>query len=71
MAPTSGNQQPWKFLVVRDKNKINLMKEACIRRIRQVEQNGNNTETRDQFRERVTKRFQGYFSAPVYIIVNR
>ena len=25
MAPTSGNQQPWKFLVVRDKNKITLM----------------------------------------------
>jgi nitroreductase len=70
MAPTSGNQQPWKFLVVRDKNKIKLMKEACIKgALDRFDKNGNNTETRDQFRERVTKGFQGYFSAPVYIII--
>ncbi len=30
MAPTSGNQQPWKFLIVRDRNKIDEMKEKCI-----------------------------------------
>lgn len=70
MAPTSGNQQPWKFLVVRDKNKITLMKEACIKgALDRFDKNSNNTETRDQFRERVTRGFQGYFSAPVYIII--
>jgi nitroreductase len=70
MAPTSGNQQPWKFLVVRDKNKIDLMKETCINSaLDRFDKNGNNTETRDQFREKVTRGFQGYFSAPVYIIV--
>lgn len=70
MAPTSGNQQPWKFLVVRDKNKINLMKEACINgALDRFDKNGNNTETREQFREKVTRGFQGYFSAPVYIII--
>jgi len=70
MAPTSGNQQPWKFLVVRDKNKITLMKEACINgSLDRFDKNGNKTETRDQFRERVTRGFQGYFSAPVYIII--
>jgi hypothetical protein len=48
MAPTSGNQQPWKFLVVRDKNKITLMKEACINgALDRFDRNGNNTETRD------------------------
>ena len=31
MAPTSGNQQPWKFLIIRDRNKINLIKDACIK----------------------------------------
>ena len=70
MAPTSGNQQPWKFLVVRDKNIITLMKEACIKgALDRFDKNSNNTETRDQFRERVTRGFQGYFSAPVYIII--
>lgn len=70
MAPTSGNQQPWKFLVVRDKNNISLMKEACIKgALDRFDKNGNKTETRDQFRERVTRGFQGYFSAPVYIII--
>ena len=70
MAPTSGNQQPWKFLVVRDKNKIDLMKEACINgALDRFDKSGNKTETRDQFREKVVKGFQGYFSAPVYIIV--
>jgi nitroreductase len=70
MAPTSGNQQPWKFLVVRDKNKINQMKEACINgALDRFDKNGNKTETRDQFRKRVASSFEGYFSAPVYIII--
>jgi len=70
MAPTSGNQQPWKFLVVRDKNKIAQMKEACIRgAMDRYEKSGNASETPDQFRKRVTERMKGYFSAPVYIII--
>jgi nitroreductase len=70
MAPTSGNQQPWKFLVVRDKNKIKQMKEACINSaLDRFDKSGNTTETRDQFRKRVAGNFEGYFSAPVYIII--
>ena len=30
LAPTAGNQQPWKFLVIQDKKKINKIKEECI-----------------------------------------
>src|ERR1019366_2299748 len=30
--PTSGNQQPWKFLVIRDRDKISRLKEACVQR---------------------------------------
>ena len=70
MAPTSGNQQPWKFLVIRDKNKINQMKEACIKgSLDRFDKNSNNAETRDQFLKRITERIDGYFSAPVYIVV--
>jgi nitroreductase len=69
MAPTSGNQQPWKFLVVRDRNKINQMKEACVMRV--VGRYDKNTmkETKEQFEEKVKTRFGNYFSAPVYVIV--
>jgi nitroreductase len=70
MAPTSGNQQPWKFLIIRDKNKINQMKEACIKAsVDRFDKSGNITETHDQFRKRIESVFQGYFSAPVYIVV--
>ena len=30
LAPTAGNQQPWKFLVIRDPARIERMKQACI-----------------------------------------
>ena len=36
MAPTSGNQQPWKFLVIKDKNKINQMKQIELMSIHQT-----------------------------------
>jgi nitroreductase len=71
MAPTSGNQQPWKFLIIRDKNKISQMKEACIKRaLDSFDKNTNNNETKEQFTEKISKRLSaGYFSAPVFIVV--
>lgn len=71
MAPTSGNQQPWKFLIIKDKNKINQMKEACIKRaLDRFGKSNNNQETKEQFTERINKQLSsGYFSAPVFIIV--
>ena len=70
MAPTSGNQQPWKFLVVRDKDKINQLKEACVNRsMDRFEQSTNKTETKEQFEQKVRDRVGNYFSAPVYIVI--
>jgi nitroreductase len=70
MAPTSGNQQPWKFLVIRDRDKINRMKEACIQEsLDYFDQQKDNKETREQFLERVKSVFGNYCSAPVYIVV--
>jgi nitroreductase len=70
MAPTSGNQQPWKFLVIRDKNKIIQMKDSCIKRaLGNFDKNSNNTETREQYKQRIKTAFENYCSAPVYIIV--
>jgi nitroreductase len=71
LAPTSGNQQPWKFLVVRDKDKIARMKEACVKASvdRVFGENKQKEETREQWENKVRRRLDGYFSAPVYIVV--
>ncbi len=71
MAPTSGNQQPWKFIVLKDKKKINQIKEACIREyLDEYDQRNNNKKAKEQFKEKITKRLnESYFSAPVFIIV--
>ena len=70
MAPTSGNQRPWKFLVVRDKNKINQMKESCIKSsLLRYESNTQKDLTKEQYEEKVRTRLDNYFSAPVYIII--
>lgn len=72
MAPTSGNQQPWKFLVVRDPQKIKELKTECIAQAieRFKIRKGNPTETElTEYKEKVAKNMENYLSAPVYIIV--
>jgi nitroreductase len=65
MAPTSGNQQPWKFLVTRDRRLIDRMKEACIQKsLGRLE-----GEKRRQNEEKIRDRLGGYSSAPVFITV--
>lgn len=70
MAPTSGNQQPWKFLIIRDKNVISQMMEACINESLTRFDPQNAKETKEQYTVRVRDRFaKGYFSAPVFIVI--
>lgn len=71
MSPTSGNQQPWKFLVISDKKLINQMMEACIKEsLARYDANPNANETRDLFKDRISSTLaSGYFSAPVFIVV--
>jgi nitroreductase len=73
LAPTSGNQQPWKFLVVRDPAKIRELKEACIHwRQAYFLQNENPSATEEQQadRRRKSEEYYGAFlGAPVCIIV--
>jgi nitroreductase len=67
-APTSGNQQPWKFLVIRDRAKIDAIKVACLKlhepRLAKLPESEQATR-----REQVAKNMAGYFSAPVYVVV--
>ncbi|HLP08539.1 MAG TPA: nitroreductase family protein [Opitutaceae bacterium] len=69
-APTSGNQQPWKFLVVREPSTISAMHEACVQHRAGPKAMDMMAAEADQQREaEVRKRLAGYFSAPVYIVV--
>jgi len=68
-APTSGNQQPWKFLVIRDKGKIDQLKEACIKDALEKFYKPSQTQTKEQFEEKLRSMMHGYFTATVYIIV--
>jgi len=70
MAPTSGNQQPWKFLIIKDRNKINQMKEACIKEsMNYYDNQADKKQTKEQYAEKVKQVFEDYCSAPVYIVV--
>ena len=64
-APTSGNQQPWRFLVIRDPAKIERLRTACVER-NAARYTGADREARIQ---KMREAFAGYLSAPVYIVV--
>jgi len=68
LAPTSGNQQPWKFLVVRDPGLITLLKDTCVEKSLEARRARGFTVS-DEMVQSVTNSFQGYFSAPVYVVV--
>ena len=70
MAPTSGNQQPWKFLVIKDKKLINQMIEACVNESLSDYGANPSSETKEQYEQKIRKALSaGYFSAPVFIVV--
>ena len=72
MAPTSGNQQPWKFLVVKEKEKIESLKNECLNSIKTYfTENKKLTgdELKDQLNKAEKRLVEGYLSAPVFIVV--
>jgi len=71
LAATSGNQQPWKFLVIRDAEKINQLKEATVKTnaAAHFDSRPDKAVTREEMENGIRKRMAGYFSAPAYIIV--
>jgi nitroreductase len=68
MAPTSGNQQPWKFLVVRDRAVIDGLKESCVKAAMEARE-ARGMPVSSEVESSVAESLQGYFSAPVYIVV--
>ncbi|MFC1725365.1 nitroreductase family protein [candidate division KSB1 bacterium] len=68
--PTSGNQQPWKFLVIQDREKLDKLRDDCINRsIQNAKRRGAKTEALEQARRRAETYYANYLSAPVYVVV--
>jgi 5,6-dimethylbenzimidazole synthase len=71
-APSSGNAQNWKFLVIRDRKKLNQLKEECIARFLELYKKKHkslNTEKLEEKREWAKQYYEDYLSAAVYIEV--
>lgn len=72
MAPTAGNQQPWKFLVVTDKKKIEALKTAKLKETEAYLKDSKRLqgeELKKQLNEYKNQLSKGYLSAPAYIVV--
>nr|WP_319509881.1 nitroreductase family protein [uncultured Draconibacterium sp.] len=72
MAPTAGNQQPWKFLVITDKKKIEALKTAKLKETEAYLKDAKKLkgeELKKQLNEYEDQLSKGYLSAPAYIVV--
>nr|WP_319265613.1 nitroreductase family protein [uncultured Draconibacterium sp.] len=72
MAPTAGNQQPWKFLVITDKKKIEALKTAKLKETEAYLNDAKKLkgeELKKQLNEYEDQLSKGYLSAPAYIVV--
>ncbi len=71
MAASSGNQQPWKFLVVREQEKKDALKKACLEQgMARIQAGGGTDEAQ---RQEKVKKLQGYydtvFTAPLFVVI--
>ena len=72
MAPTSGNQQPWKFLVISDRKKIEALKTEKLKESESYfrdSQNLSGEELKKKMKQTEEQLANGYLSAPTYIVV--
>jgi nitroreductase len=73
--PTTANQQPWIFLVVRDRTRIDAMRERMLGGLANQAKSyadNNPKASQEEIAARMdkTKRFfEGYFTAPVYVAI--
>jgi nicotinate-nucleotide--dimethylbenzimidazole phosphoribosyltransferase len=69
MAPTAGNQQPWKFLVIRDRQKLDALAQASIAfNLERAKGNQSEEELKDQ-KQKMEEYYTGALSATVYVVV--
>lgn len=70
-APTAGNQQPWKFLVVEDRNKLNALKSEAAAWYLEAYKLRKKPEQKElsDVQEKIKNTLEAVLSAPVYVAV--
>jgi nitroreductase len=70
-APSSGNEQPWKFLVVRDRKRMDELRDAAVRVTLDDCRTklGMNAEQIEEQRKTQTEYIAGCLSAPVLVAI--
>lgn len=70
-APTAGNQQPWKFLVIQDRDKLDQLRDACVAAtVKRAQSRGDLAPERlQEIEKQAFDRIDSYLSAPVYVVV--
>lgn len=68
LAPTSGNQQPWKFIVVQDEGVVRELMEATVEKGLEVRRS-RGMGVSEEVVEAARASLQGYFSAPAFVVV--
>jgi nitroreductase len=71
MAATSGNQQPWKFLVVREARKKDALKKACLENgmARIQTDAGLNDAQRQEKVKKLRQYYDACFTAPLFVVI--
>ena len=70
-APSSGNQQPWKFLIIQDRKRIDALKDAHIKsRVKEIMGEGSfKGQKLEEEKKKIAQYYEDYLSAPVNIFV--
>ncbi|MFB0565459.1 MAG: nitroreductase family protein [Candidatus Aminicenantaceae bacterium] len=70
-APTAGNQQPWRFLVIQDRKKLNQLQKAALSWYLDAYkmQERSTEEELSSTQESLNKLLRDVLSAPVYIVI--
>jgi nitroreductase/ketosteroid isomerase-like protein len=70
-APTAGNQQPWKFLVVQDREKLDRLRKEALRWFLDSYKSKRQADDEQlaQVREGIKESLENALSAPVYVAV--
>ncbi len=72
MAPCAGNEQPWKFIIIQDKKKIEALKNECIKELETYLKENRNLSgeaLKKQVQQLYKDRLEGRLSAPAYIVI--
>lgn len=71
LVPTAGNQQPWIFLVIRDRERLDVLQDSALEwyMTRAQQSLGIDSERVATTRRRVQQALDGALSAPVYVAV--